>query len=66
MYDKNTETVQLQHQISIVYRYTKRGGLIKPDFSLLDRVTGGRSKTGYNDSLIVRISNTIIVMFYPF
>lgn len=66
MYDKNTEMVQLQQQILYIYRYTKHGGLIKPNFSLFDRVTGGRSKTGYNDSLIVRISNTIIVMFYPF
>lgn len=66
VYDKNTEMVQLQQQILYIYKYTKHGGLIKPNFSLFDRVRGGRSKTGYNDSLIVRISNTIIVMFYPF
>ena len=52
---------------SYVHRYTKHVGLIKPIFSVIfGRVTGGQSKTGYNDSLIVRISNTIIVLFYPF
>lgn len=66
VHDKNTQMVQLQQQILYIYRYTKHGGLIKPNFSLLYRVRGGQSKTGYNDSLIVRISNTIIVMFYPF
>lgn len=50
-----------------IYKYTKHVGLIKPNFSVIfGRVTGEQSKTGYNDSLIIRISNTIIVLFYPF
>ena len=52
---------------SYVYRYTKHVDLIQLNFSVVDdRGTWGQSKTGYIDSLIVRTSNTIIVLFYPF